>query len=117
MNRMSYHILHVKIVHFFIKLSFCLCHPNFSTQSSPDTINMEEIFEFLNEKIIDAEFTTKIGVNFSEILLLVVTKSFTFDASDTNLQQRRCIALSKLLKYSPDIQRYVFRFYYFRDAI
>lgn len=69
---------------------------------------MEEIFAFLNEKIIDAEYTTKIGANFTEILLLVVTKSFTFDVNDTNLQQRRCIALSKLLKFSPDIQRYVF---------
>lgn len=66
---------------------------------------MEEILEFLNEKLLDAEYTTKIGANFSDILLLVVTKSFTFDINDVTLHQRRCIALSKLLQYSPDIQR------------
>lgn len=85
------------------------CHRNQSMQSSPDTINMEEILDFLNEKIIDAEYTSKIGAHFSDILLLVVTKSFAFDVNDTHLHQRRCIALSKLLKYSPDIQRYVCR--------
>lgn len=66
---------------------------------------MEEILDFLNEKIIDVEYTEKIGANFNDILLLVVTKSFTFDINDTTLHQRRCIALSKLLQYSPDIQR------------
>lgn len=84
-----------------------LCHLNFSPQSCPDTIYMEEILDFLNEKIIDGAYTTEIGANFTDILLLVVTRSFTFDSNDPNLHQRRCIALSKLLQYSPDIQRYV----------
>lgn len=66
---------------------------------------MEEILDFLSEKLIDPNFTHKIGTNFGDILLLVVTKSFSFDASDTLLHQKRCIALSKLLKLSPDIQR------------
>lgn len=101
MNRMSYHTLCTQIQ---IKI---VCHFDLLPQSSPDTIDMEEILEFLNEKLIDGEFTTKIGANFSDILLLVVTKSFAFDNSDANLHQRRCIALSKLLQYSPDIQRYV----------
>lgn len=68
---------------------------------------MEEILDFLNEKIIDDEYTTKIGEHFTDILLVVVTKSFTFHINDTHLHQQRCVALSKLLKYSPDIQRYV----------
>lgn len=101
------HVLSFQFCKFEINL-MCLWHFNFTLQSSPDTINMEEILDFLNEKIIDAEYTTKIGANFTDILLLVVTKNFSFDVNDTNLHQRRCIALSKLLKYSHDIQRYVF---------
>lgn len=66
---------------------------------------MGDVLEFLGNEILNTDYTIDIGHNFNEILLLILTKSFTFDVSDSLVHQQRCITLAKLLGFSPDIQR------------
>lgn len=68
---------------------------------------MDEILDFLAARITDPLYTDAIGERFSDILLLIVTKCFPFAVDTANLHQKRCIALAKLIKYSPEVQRYV----------
>lgn len=72
-----------------------------------ETANMDEILNFLSDKIIDPNYTEQIGKKFNDILLLIVTKCFKFDADDLLLHPTKCVALAKLLRFSPDVQRLV----------
>lgn len=68
---------------------------------------MDQVLDFLGEKILDSEYTLQIGQKFNDILPLIVTKKFTFSGKeDVSLHQRKCVALAKLLPFSSDIQRY-----------
>lgn len=67
---------------------------------------MDDILEFLGNEILNTDYTIDVGKNFNDILLLILTKNFTFDVTDSLLHQRRCITLAKLLDLSPDIHRY-----------
>lgn len=68
-------------------------------------LNMDQVLDFLGQQVLDPVYTDEIGARFNDILLLVVTKSFTCDVDNAILHQKRCIALSKLLKYSPEIHK------------
>lgn len=66
---------------------------------------MDEALKFLNEKVLNPKFTEKIGSYFSETLLLIISNTFTTENNDNELHLQKCIALSKLLKFSSEIQR------------
>lgn len=66
---------------------------------------MDQILDFLGTQLLLPEFTEEIGARFTDILLLIVNNSFPFDVDNELLHQKRCIALSKLVKYSPEIQK------------
>lgn len=78
-----------------------------SRQSSPATLNMEEALDFLGEKIVDPAYTEKIAPAFHDTLLLIISRSFPFEFGDRESHQKKCVSLSKLIKYSPEAKRFV----------
>lgn len=68
---------------------------------------MDEALSFLNGKILDSEYTEEIGSHFRETLLLIISNTFGTENVDNDLHVKKCIALSKLLKFSPEVQRFV----------
>lgn len=67
---------------------------------------MDEVLNYLSEKIVDPKYTEQIGENFNDISFLIVTKCFGFRIDDSVIHQKKCVALAKLLRFSPDIRRY-----------
>lgn len=79
----------------------------FQTQRSPSNLEMDEALAFLNEKILDPDYTEKIGSQFRDTLLLIISNRHGRQNKGGDFHLKKCIALSKLLKYSPDVQRFV----------
>lgn len=70
---------------------------------------MDKILLILTKKIIFPRYTEEIGQHFPNLLLLIVT-NFLSESGDNKeipdnaeLYQMKCIALSKLVKYSKDV--------------
>lgn len=72
---------------------------------------MDDILDFLATHVLDPIYTDAIGQKFNDILLLIATKCFTLDEENLplSLHQRRCVALSKLIKYSAEVQKLVMK--------
>lgn len=72
-----------------------------------DPVDTNGILDFLGEKLLEKEFTEEIGRKVFDILPLIVTKKFRSSQFNDNLHQRICVALAKLIRFSPEIQRLV----------
>ncbi|XP_052872862.1 midasin [Anopheles cruzii] len=82
---------------------------------------MDEICTVLGELLENSRYTEEIGRRFANILLIIVTNVFEEEpraASRTSVAywekyRRKCIALSKLIGFCPDVLRYSMQ--YFRN--
>lgn len=75
-----------------------------------EPVDTNGILDFLGEKLLEKEFTEEIGKKLFDILPLIVTKKFKSSQCDDNLHQRICVALAKLIRFSPEMQRLVGNF-------
>lgn len=77
------------------------------------TNDVKNILEFLTKKITDPLFTEEIGKLFPDLLLMIVT-DFLADKNDLNnfeLYRKKCVALSKLVKYNSDVLKYSYKYF------
>lgn len=77
------------------------------------TSDVKNILEFLTKKITDPLFTEEIGKLFPDLLLMIVT-DFLADKNDLNnfdLYRKKCVALSKLVKYNSDVLKYSYKYF------
>lgn len=73
-----------------------------------DPINIENVIDYLGEKILEAKYTEAIAENFLFILPVIVAKKYDFTGENEPLMhKKKCVTLAKLLRYSSDIQRFV----------
>ncbi|XP_058121933.1 midasin [Anopheles ziemanni] len=86
---------------------------------------MDEICAILGELLEDSRLTVEIGRRFKHLLLIIVTNVFESEKKSVTLKtpmlsgggkgwkeyQRKCIALSKLIAFCPDVLRYSMHFF------
>jgi hypothetical protein len=66
--------------------------------------NVDKVIEILCQLLEKGECVEEIGRNFSFVLLLIVTKFLECEKDEGYvLYQRKCISLSKLVKYNPQV--------------
>ena len=62
---------------------------------------------------MDVEYTDKIGICFADTILLIVSSAIRINDHTEEFQtyQRKCIALSKLMNLSQNIQKYATKYF------
>lgn len=86
-------------------------------QSSVDEeiIDMDRIVSYLGERITEPLYTEQIGRRFEDILPLVLMQNVNYEAkhdADFLIQHRRkCIALAKLVAFSPHARRFALTYF------
>ncbi|KFB51623.1 hypothetical protein ZHAS_00019697 [Anopheles sinensis] len=89
------------------------------------SLQMDEICAILGELLENDRLTEEIGRRFKNLLLIIVTNVFESEKHSVTLKtpmlsgggkgwkeyQRKCIALSKLIAFSPDVLRYSMHFF------
>ena len=72
---------------------------------SPKPKDVDEVLHLLSENILNPNYTEHIGFHFSYLLLFIIPKAILYGSEENTHEYfcRNCIALSKLIKYSPDV--------------
>lgn len=89
----------------------------FLTQSITDDgiVNMDKILGHLADRITDPKYTEQIGQRFEDILPLILMENVNYEAkqdADFLIRHRRkCIALAKLVSFSPHAQRFALQYF------
>ncbi|XP_017477860.1 PREDICTED: midasin, partial [Rhagoletis zephyria] len=89
----------------------------FLKSKDPNEKEVEALFTYLSDHIIEERWTTAIATSFEYVLLLLITRSIPYDEhvdqSDFETYQKKCIALAIMMRLSVDAKRYAIS--YFRD--
>ncbi|XP_055839231.1 midasin [Episyrphus balteatus] len=78
--------------------------------TAPDVL---KVLTYLGSKLLDPQYTENIGIAFQDCLLLIVTERINNDddaSKNFEEYQKKCIALSKLMKVSKDVLRYATKY-------
>ncbi|XP_067631338.1 midasin isoform X2 [Eurosta solidaginis] len=90
----------------------------FINKNELDENDLTALFTYLSDHILDERWTAAIAFSFEHVLLLLVTRSIPHDeqlvdASNFETYQKKCVALSTMVRLSIDMQRYAVA--YFRN--
>ncbi|XP_004526504.1 midasin [Ceratitis capitata] len=89
----------------------------FMNKNDPDENDVEALFSYLSERILEKPLTAVIATSFEYVLLLLITRSIPIDGrvdeSNYEIYQKKCIALSTMMRLSVDTNRYAVS--YFRN--
>lgn len=86
-----------------------------STATDDGDLDMDKILGFLGERIVDPDYTECIGRRFEDILPLILKENVNYEANadaEFLIQHRKkCIALAKLVAFSPHAQRFTLTYF------
>lgn len=80
-----------------------------------DIIDMDRILGYLSDRILDPLYTGEIGRRFEDILPLILTHNVNYEAKQDDefvfRHRRKCVALAKLLLFSPHAQKFALTYF------
>ncbi|XP_011196368.2 midasin [Zeugodacus cucurbitae] len=89
----------------------------FSNTNDPNEKDVESLFKYLSDHILEENWTAAIATSFENVLLLLITRSIPYDEhiGENNYEtyQKKCIALATMMRLSVDTNRYAIS--YFRN--
>lgn len=88
----------------------------FAQSSANDGLtDMDKILGFLADRIVDPQYTEQIGRRFEDILPLILMENVNYvakpDAEFLLRHRRKCVALAKLVSFSPSAQRFALQYF------
>ncbi|XP_050325190.1 midasin [Bactrocera neohumeralis] len=89
----------------------------FLNTNDPGEKDVDALFNYLSDHILEPRWTAAIATSFENVLLLLITRSIPYDEHiDENhyeTYQKKCIALATMMRLSVDTNRYAIS--YFRN--